>query len=129
MRARPRFCHSSRDRRKISTLRRFTAARTVQPALTARNASSHGMTYVNTHLPKHRGDEAPFIRWNKIDDQSRDGLKFESRIRERQRGVSSNEALHSMFERPPRKGAKAIDEERKSDSARSDAIKSSLSMN
>ena len=71
---------SFRDRRRISTLN-------IEPSFKTRKASSNGMSYVNTQLAKHKDDEAPFTHWIQINDRARDGLRFQSRILHKQRGI------------------------------------------
>ena len=52
-----------------------------------RKASSYDIRCVSTTLAKHKDDEASFTRWNKINDQPRDGLRFRTIILHRQRGI------------------------------------------
>ena len=50
-------------------------------------ATSCGISYANTQLAKHEDDGAPFSHRNKINDQPRDGVKFQTRILYGQSGI------------------------------------------
>ena len=80
------------DRQRISTLN-------TQPYFKSRKGSSNGINYENTLLVKHKHDEAPFTHWNKINDQPRDELRFQTVFSTNREAMKSNESQHSIFER------------------------------
>ena len=86
MKACPRFRHDLQDRQGFLTLKRFSSARTVQPAVTHRKASSFVRSYVSTSLAKHKDGKTFLTHGIKINDQPSDRVTFQSGILHTEKG-------------------------------------------
>ena len=108
---------SFRDRQRSST-------RNIQPSLKTRKAPLKGISYVNTPLAKHEDDAAPFTHWNKINNLSRDELRFQTVFSTNREAMKSNASQHSSFGRAREQKARKWSMKReKRDSAWSVVIK------